>query len=139
MKETLERYTNEFNESYKELNLKQFLYRPETTFSSKDENKLGESLKKFRKEKGHSNFWSNLFDSKEDLNDTFKKAIEIIWDDLNSKLKEGLDITEFEYLLQEEIESIDHEEMICENMIKTTSNKTHTHVKSLKEFLIEKL
>lgn len=66
--------------------LRPFLYRPEKTFAEKDEHKLAELLKKYDVELG---WFKKLMGGQ--INETFKKAIEIIWDYLkdNKKINEG--------------------------------------------------
>jgi len=117
------------------LNLKQFLFRPETTFSEKDENKLGEAIKKYRREKGDTGFWGDLFSSKKKLNNIFKHAVEIIWDVLNSKLDEDTDMTMFDLLIQEAVEELDYDEMMCESLYDECTSKSLKSIKSFKSFL----
>lgn len=135
----------------KTLGLKDFLYRPESTFSKKDEDKLGEKLKKFRKEKGDSGFWENLFTREKHMYEVFKNAIEIIWDVLNDKVRdkgvnEGYyydqdieDLSLFEYMLREEIESIENDDIIFENFSNNCKEQKLFNIKSMKDFFRDKI
>lgn len=87
--------------------LKPFLYRPEKTFAKEDEHKLAELLKAQGVEGEKLGWFKNLFKDEEQLHDTFKSMVEIIWDYLsqkkNSKVLEDYDenYSLFNYLVEE--------------------------------------
>lgn len=71
--------------------LKPFLFRPEKTFSENDEYELkkrlnGEGIEGQRLSKNkHLRKFLNLFKDEEQEHDTFKKIVEIIWDELGGE------------------------------------------------------
>lgn len=70
------------------LNIKKYLFRPETTFSSEDKDKFIKSIRKYKKEHEDTKWYqrvNDFFDSDSELYDAFKEAVEIIWDELGSK------------------------------------------------------
>ena len=72
----------------KDLDLKKYLFRPETTFSSKDKKKIIDGIKKYKKEHEDTKWYqrvSDWFDSDDAMYDAFREGIEIIWDELGSK------------------------------------------------------
>lgn len=67
--------------------LRPFLYRPEKTFAKDDEYKLADILKKQGIEGKKLGWFKNLFKDEEQLHDTFKNAIEMIWDYLEKDIE----------------------------------------------------
>ena len=67
--------------------LRPFLYRPEKTFAKDDEYQLSNMLKEQGIEGEKLGWFKSLFKNEEQLHETFKKAIEIIWDYLSENAK----------------------------------------------------
>ena len=75
--------------------LKPFLFRPEKTFAKDDEYQLTQLLKDQGVEGEHLGWFKNLFKDEEQLNDTFKDLVELIWDYLSDnrrKVFKGKDL-----------------------------------------------
>lgn len=68
--------------------LKPFLYRPEKTFAKDDEHKLTDLLKEQGIEGEKLGWFKNLFKDAEQIHETFKKMVEIIWDFLSENRRE---------------------------------------------------
>ena len=68
--------------------LKPFLFRPEKTFAKDDEYQLTQLLKDQGIEGEHLGWFKNLFKDEEQLHDTFKDLVEIIWDYLSDNRRE---------------------------------------------------
>ena len=97
--------------------LKPFLFRPEKTFAKDDEYQLTQLLKDQGIEGEHLGWFKNLFKDEEQLHDTFKDLVEIIWDYLSDnrrtvfkkkdftsnhgKKNEDVDYTLFDSLIEE--------------------------------------
>lgn len=67
--------------------LRPFLYRPEKTFAKADEYQLAELLKEQGVEGEKLGWFKNLFKDEEQLHDTFKEMIEMIWDYLSDNVR----------------------------------------------------
>ena len=132
--------------------LKPFLFRPEKTFAKDDEYQLTQLLKDQGIEGEHLGWFKNLFKDEEQLHDTFKDLVEIIWDYLSDnrrtvfkkkdftsnhgKKNEDVDYTLFDSLIEEffndeydEETEYEYDSMILENQ---------KPVLSFEDFLIEK-
>lgn len=97
--------------------LKPFLFRPEKTFAKDDEYQLTQLLKNQGVEGEHLGWFKKLFKDEEQLHDTFKDIVEVIWDYLsenrrkvfkgrdltpnNGKKNEDVDYTLFDSLIEE--------------------------------------
>ena len=96
--------------------LKPFLFRPEKTFAKDDEYQLTQLLKDQGIEGEHLGWFKNLFKDEEQLHDTFKDLVEVIWDYLsdnrrevfkkkdftpNHKTNEDVEYTLFDELIEE--------------------------------------
>lgn len=68
--------------------LKPFLFRPEKTFAKDDEYQLTQLLKDQGIEGEHLGWFKNLFNDEEQLHDTFKDLVEIIWDYLSDNRRD---------------------------------------------------
>ena len=68
--------------------LKPFLFRPEKTFAKDDEYQLTQLLKDQGIEGEHLGWFKNLFKDEEQLHDTFKDLVEIIWDYLSDNRRD---------------------------------------------------
>jgi hypothetical protein len=79
IKKVLYKSDNELNEKTIKV-IKEFLYRPEKTFSRDDEHDLKKKLEDEGVEGQKLGFWKKLVKDEEQLNDTIKRIIEIIWD-----------------------------------------------------------
>lgn len=95
--------------------LKPFLFRPEKTFAKYDEYKLKELLNDHGVEGEKLGWFKNLFKDAEQLHDTFKELVEIIWNHISDKVRDiykGKDFKknhaneEFESLYDELIEEM---------------------------------
>ena len=117
--------------------LKPFLFRPEKTFAKDDEYQLTQLLKDQGIEGEHLGWFKNLFKDEEQLHDTFKDLVEIIWDYLsdnrrtvfkkkdftsNHKNNEDVEYTLFDELIEEffndeydEETEYEYDSMILEN------------------------
>ena len=76
--------------------LKPFLFRPEKTFAKDDEYQLTQLLKNQGVEGEHLGWFKKLFKDEEQLHDTFKDIVEVIWDYLSEnrrKVFKGRDLT----------------------------------------------
>ena len=132
--------------------LKPFLFRPEKTFAKDDEYQLTQLLKDQGIEGEHLGWFKNLFKDEEQLHDTFKDLVEIIWDYLSDnrrtvfkkkdftsnhgKKNEDVDYTLFDSLIEEffndeydEETEYEYDSMILENQ---------KPVLSFEDFLIER-
>ena len=96
--------------------LKPFLYRPEKTFAKDDEYQLTQLLKDQGVEGEKLGWFKSLFKDEEQLHDTFKDLVEVIWDYLsdnrrkvfkgkdftpNHKTNEDVEYTLFDELIEE--------------------------------------
>lgn len=97
--------------------LKPFLFRPEKTFAKDDEYQLSQLLKDQGVKGEHLGWFKKLFKDEEQLNDTFKDLVELIWDYLSDnrrkifkgkdlkpnhgKKNEDVDYTLFDSLIEE--------------------------------------
>ena len=79
IKKVLYKSDDELNEKTIKV-IKEFLYRPEKTFSRDDEHDLKKKLEDEGVEGQKLGFWKKLVKDEEQLNDTIKRIIEIIWD-----------------------------------------------------------
>ena len=70
--------------------LKPFLFRPEKTFAKDDEYQLTQLLKDQGIEGEHLGWFKNLVKDEEQLHNTFKDIVEIIWDYLSENRRNGL-------------------------------------------------
>ena len=117
--------------------LKPFLFRPEKTCAKDDEYQLTQLLKDQGIEGEHLGWFKNLFKDEEQLHDTFKDLVEIIWDYLsdnrrtvfkkkdftsNHKNNEDVEYTLFDELIEEffndeydEETEYEYDSMILEN------------------------
>lgn len=87
--------------------LRPFLYRPEKTFAKDDEYQLSELLKQQGVEGEKLGWFKKLFKNEEQLHDTFKDMVEIIWDYLSDNTRSGVneglesDMTLFDLLIED--------------------------------------
>ena len=79
IKKVLYKSDDELNEKTIKV-IKEFLYRPEKSFSRDDEHDLKKKLEAEGVEGHKLSFWKNLIKDEEQLHDTIKRIVEIIWD-----------------------------------------------------------
>ena len=134
--------------------IKPFLYRPEKTFAKDDEYQLSQLLKDQGVKGEKLGFWAGLFKDAEQLHDTFKNIVEIIWNYLSKnrrkafkgrdltpnrgkKVPEGMEYTLFDELIEEFYDDNydDEEEYKYDIQI---LNESKDKVFSFEKFLIEK-
>lgn len=133
--------------------LKPFLFRPEKTFAKDDEYQLTQLLKDQGVEGEHLGWFKNLFKDEEQLNDTFKDLVELIWDYLSDnrrkvfkgkdlipnhgkKVEEDTEYTLFDELIEEFFNDEYDEETEYEYDVKILNEQKD--VLSFEDFLIEK-
>ena len=133
--------------------LKPFLFRPEKTFAKDDEYQLTQLLKDQGVEGEHLGWFKNLFKDEEQLNDTFKDLVELIWDYLSDnrrkvfkgkdlkpnygkKVEEDTEYTLFDELIEEFFNDEYDEETEYEYDVKILNEQKD--VLSFEDFLIER-
>lgn len=130
--------------------LKPFLFRPEKTFAKDDEYQLTQLLKDQGIEGEHLGWFKNLFKDEEQLHDTFKDLVEVIWDYLsdnrrevfkkkdftpNHKTNEDVEYTLFDELIEEFLNDEYDEETEYEYDMKILNEQQA--VLSFEDFLFE--